>query len=50
MSLQPGDLITTRTPPGLGMGMKPQMFLNNGDKIKLSIDSLCEQNLKVVSL
>jgi len=49
MSLQPGDLITTGTPPGVGMGMKPQVFLKNGDKIKLSIDNLGEQNSKVVS-
>ena len=50
MSLQPGDLITTGTPPGVGMGMKPQVFLKNGDKIKLSIDNLGEQNSKVISL
>ena len=50
MSLQSGDLITTGTPPGVGMGMKPQVFLKNGDKIKLSIDNLGEQNSKVVSL
>ena len=48
MSLQPGDIITTGTPPGVGMGMKPQVFLKNGDKIKLSIDNLGEQNSKVV--
>ncbi len=49
MSLQSGDLITTGTPPGVGMGMKPQVFLKNGDKIKLSIDNLGEQNSKVLS-
>ena len=38
MSLQPGDLITTGTPAGVGMGMKPQVFLKSGDNIKLSID------------
>ena len=48
MSLQPGDLITTGTPAGVGMGMKPQVFLKSGDKIKLSIDFLGEQNSKVV--
>jgi len=48
MSLQSGDIITTGTPPGVGMGMKPQVFLKNGDKIKLSIDNLGEQNSKVV--
>jgi len=50
MSLQPGDIITTGTPPGVGMGMKPQLFLKAGDKIKLSIEDLGEQNSKVVSV
>ncbi len=50
MSLQPGDLITTGTPAGVGMGMKPQVFLNSGDNIKLSIDFLGEQNSKIVSI
>ncbi len=48
MSLQPGDLITTGTPAGVGMGKKPQKFLKSGDLIKLSIDNLGEQNSKVV--
>ena len=48
MSLQAGDIITTGTPPGVGMGMKPQVFLKAGDKIRLSIDNLGEQNSKVV--
>ena len=48
MSLQPGDIITTGTPPGVGMGKKPQVFLKAGDSIKLSIDNLGEQNSKVV--
>ena len=48
MSLQPGDLITTGTPPGVGMGKNPQVFLKAGDKMKLSIDCLGEQNSKVV--
>jgi len=47
MSLQPGDIITTGTPPGVGMGKKPQIFLKNGDKINLSIDNLGMQKLKV---
>ena len=50
MSLQPGDLITTGTPAGVGMGMKPQVFLKSGDNIKLTIDCLGEQALKVVSI
>ena len=48
MSLQAGDIITTGTPPGVGMGMKPQVFLKSGDKIRLSINNLGEQNSKVV--
>ena len=48
MSLQAGDIITTGTPPGVGMGMKPQLFLKKGDKLKLSIDLLGEQNSQVV--
>jgi 2-keto-4-pentenoate hydratase/2-oxohepta-3-ene-1,7-dioic acid hydratase in catechol pathway len=50
MSLQPGDIITTGTPPGVGMGMKPQLFLKPGDEMRLSIDNLGEQKSKVVSL
>jgi 2-keto-4-pentenoate hydratase/2-oxohepta-3-ene-1,7-dioic acid hydratase in catechol pathway len=50
MSLQPGDIITTGTPPGVGMGMKPQQFLKAGDTLRLSIESLGEQNSKVVAL
>jgi len=50
MSLQPGDIITTGTPPGVGMGKKPQIFLKAGDKMKLSIESLGEQNSKVVPI
>jgi len=48
MSLQPGDIITTGTPPGVGMGMKPQLFLKEGDNMKLTIDNLGEQSSKVV--
>ena len=48
MSLQAGDIITTGTPPGVGMGMKPQIFLKAGDKLKLSIENLGEQNSKVI--
>ena len=48
MSLQPGDVITTGTPPGVGMGKKPQVFLKAGDKMRLSIEHLGEQNSKVV--
>ncbi len=49
MSLQPGDLVTTGTPAGVGMGMNPQVFLKSGDNIKIAIDNLGTQNSKVVS-
>ena len=48
MSLQAGDIITTGTPPGVGMGKKPQVFLKAGDQMKLSIENLGEQRSKVV--
>ena len=48
MTLYPGDLITTGTPPGVGMGHKPQpIYLRAGDKIRLGIDGLGEQNQTV---
>ena len=47
MSLRPGDIVTTGTPPGVGMGKKPPIYLKPGDEIKLSIDTLGEQNHKV---
>jgi 2,4-diketo-3-deoxy-L-fuconate hydrolase len=43
MSLQPGDVISTGTPPGVGLGMKPPVFLKEGDVIALGIDKLGEQ-------
>ena len=49
MSLQPGDIVTTGTPAGVGMGMKPQIFLKSGDNIKVKIDCLGQQNSKVIS-
>jgi 2,4-diketo-3-deoxy-L-fuconate hydrolase len=48
MTLLPGDVITTGTPPGVGMGMKPQTWLKAGDVITLGIDGLGEQRQKVV--
>ena len=48
MSLQAGDIVTTGTPPGVGMGMKPQIFLKSGDVMKLTIDHLGEQKQTVV--
>jgi len=49
MSLQPGDIISTGTPPGVGMGMKPQVFLKPGDVMKLGIEGLGEQVQKTVA-
>ena len=49
MTLHPGDLITTGTPPGVGMGMKPDpVFLKAGDVVRLGIDGLGEQRQAVV--
>jgi 2-keto-4-pentenoate hydratase/2-oxohepta-3-ene-1,7-dioic acid hydratase in catechol pathway len=44
MSLQPGDIISTGTPPGIGMGQKPPMYLRPGHRIRLGINGLGEQN------
>lgn len=43
MSLQPGDVISTGTPPGVGLGQKPPVFLKHGDKVHLGIQGLGEQ-------
>ncbi len=47
MSLQSGDIITTGTPPGVGMGKKPQLYLKAGDIMNLEIDCLGKQEQKV---
>ena len=49
MSLQPGDIISTGTPPGVGMGMKPQVFLKPGDVMELGIEGIGEQKQKTIS-
>lgn len=49
MSLQPGDIISTGTPPGVGFGQKPQVYLHPGDRMRLGIRGLGEQNQKVVA-
>lgn len=49
MILEPGDVITTGTPPGVGMGMKPQRFLKAGDEVALGIEGLGEQRQRVVA-
>jgi 2-keto-4-pentenoate hydratase/2-oxohepta-3-ene-1,7-dioic acid hydratase in catechol pathway len=47
--LEPGDVITTGTPPGVGLGMKPPRFLKAGDTMRLSIEGLGMQTQKVVA-
>jgi 2,4-diketo-3-deoxy-L-fuconate hydrolase len=49
MSLQPGDIISTGTPPGVGLGQHPPLYLNSGDKIKLGIEGLGNQQQVVIS-
>ncbi|MES0824880.1 fumarylacetoacetate hydrolase family protein [Ruegeria sp. SCP11] len=48
MSLQPGDVISTGTPPGVGMGQNPQTYLKPGDKMELGIEGLGVQRQHVV--
>ncbi len=47
MSLQPGDIISTGTPPGVGLGMSPPQFLKTGDEMRLSIQGMGEQHQAV---
>ena len=47
MTLKPGDIITTGTPPGVGMGKSPQIFLKPGDEMELKVDGLGSQKQKV---
>jgi 2,4-diketo-3-deoxy-L-fuconate hydrolase len=49
MTLMPGDIITTGTPPGVGSGMKPPKFLNVGDVVTLGIEGLGEQRQEIVA-
>ena len=48
MTLQPGDVVTTGTPPGVGLGMKPPVYLKPGDVMRLEIDGLGHQQQEVV--
>lgn len=48
MSLQPGDVIATGTPPGVGMGQKPEVYLKAGDQMVLAIEGLGEQRYSVI--
>ena len=49
MSLHPGDIISTGTPPGVGMGMNPQVFLKPGDVMELGVEGLGTQKQKTVA-
>jgi len=50
MTLEPGDIITTGTPPGVGLGMKPEpVYLKPGDTMRLGIDKLGEQQQSVIA-
>ena len=49
MSLQPGDVVSTGTPPGVGLGQNPQVWLNVGDRVALGIEGLGEQHQLVVA-
>jgi 5-carboxymethyl-2-hydroxymuconate isomerase len=49
MSLQPGDVVTTGTPPGVGLGQKPQVWLDVGDRVSLGIQGLGEQHQVVAA-
>ena len=49
MMLEPGDVITTGTPPGVGMGMKPPRFLKAGDSVSLGIEGLGKQSQRIIA-
>jgi 2,4-didehydro-3-deoxy-L-rhamnonate hydrolase len=49
MTLSPGDVISTGTPPGVGLGMKPPLFLKAGDVMRLGVDGLGEQRQQVIA-
>ena len=49
MSLQPGDVVATGTPPGVGMGQKPRVFLKPGDTVRLGVDGMGVQKQKMVA-
>ena len=49
MTLEPGDLIITGTPPGVGMGFKPPRFLKAGDVVELGISGLGSQRQRVAA-
>jgi 2-keto-4-pentenoate hydratase/2-oxohepta-3-ene-1,7-dioic acid hydratase in catechol pathway len=49
MTLMPGDVVTTGTPPGVGMARNPRVFLKEGDQLTLTVEGLGEQRHTVVA-
>jgi 2-keto-4-pentenoate hydratase/2-oxohepta-3-ene-1,7-dioic acid hydratase in catechol pathway len=49
MTLMPGDVVTTGTPPGVGMARNPRVFLKTGDQLMLTVDGLGEQRHTLVA-
>ena len=49
MTLLPGDVIATGTPPGVGLGQKPPVFLKSGDVMRLGVEGLGEQCQEVMA-
>ena len=49
MTLHPGDVISTGTPPGVGMGMKPPRYLKPGDEVELGVEGLGQQTTRVIA-
>ena len=49
ITLMPGDIVTTGTPSGVGLGMTPPVFLKDGDKMELSVDNLGTQTIKLIA-
>ncbi|HEX3847834.1 MAG TPA: fumarylacetoacetate hydrolase family protein [Steroidobacteraceae bacterium] len=49
MPLDPGDVISTGTPPGVGLGQKPPVYLKPGDEMKVGIQGLGEQTQRVIA-
>lgn len=47
MTLEPGDIVSTGTPPGVGLGMRPQVWLREGDVMRLEIEGLGHQEQRV---
>jgi 2-keto-4-pentenoate hydratase/2-oxohepta-3-ene-1,7-dioic acid hydratase in catechol pathway len=48
MTLEPGDVISTGTPPGVGLGMKPPVYLRAGQVLRLAVEGLGEQRQRTV--